>query len=318
MKILVTGGAGYIGSHIVMLLCDKGHDIVVLDNLSLGTKEAVDKRAVFIEGSILNEEDLSKSLTGVEVVIHLAAYKSAGESMQNPQKYSENNVIGSMNLLRSMIEKNVKNIIFSSSAAVYGVPEYLPLDEKHPLKPINHYGYTKLQTEKTIDLYGKKKKIRYVNLRYLNAAGYDALNRIRSLEKNPANLIPSVMEVASGKRDKLLLYGNNFDTGDGTGVRDYIHVSDLARAHLASLDLLSKNQSATINLGSEKQYSVMEVIRLTEKITGKEIPYEIVDKREGDPDKVYASSENAHNLLGWSAKDSELDNIIETTWRIYK
>ena len=318
MKILVTGGAGYIGSHVVMLLCDEGHDVVVLDDLSLGTKEAVDKRALFIEGSILNNDDLSRSLSGVEIVIHLAAYKSAGESMQDPQKYSQNNVLGSKRLLSAMIENKIKNIIFSSSAAVYGVPEYLPLDEKHPLKPINHYGYTKLQTEKTIDLYGKDRKIRYVNLRYFNAAGYDALNRIRSLEKNPANLIPSVMEVASGKRDKLLVYGNNFDTIDGTGVRDYIHVSDLARAHLASLDLLSKNQSATINLGSEKQYSVMEVIRLTEKITGKEIPYEIIDKREGDPDKVYASSENAHNLLGWSAKDSELDNIIETTWRIYK
>ena len=318
MKILVTGGAGYIGSHVVMLLCDEGHDVVVLDDLSLGTREAVDKRALFIEGSILNNDDLSRSLSGVEIVIHLAAYKSAGESMQDPQKYSQNNVLGSKRLLSAMIENKIKNIIFSSSAAVYGVPEYLPLDEKHPLKPINHYGYTKLQTEKTIDLYGKDRKIRYVNLRYFNAAGYDALNRIRSLEKNPANLIPSVMEVASGKRDKLLVYGNNFDTIDGTGVRDYIHVSDLARAHLASLDLLSKNQSATINLGSEKQYSVMEVIRLTEKITGKEIPYEIIDKREGDPDKVYASSENAHNLLGWSAKDSELDNIIETTWRIYK
>ena len=318
MKILVTGGAGYIGSHVVMLLCDEGHDVVVLDDLSLGTREAVDKRALFIEGSILNNDDLSRSLSGVEIVIHLAAYKSAGESMQDPQKYSQNNVLGSKRLLSAMIKNKIKNIIFSSSAAVYGVPEYLPLDEKHPLKPINHYGYTKLQTEKTIDLYGKDRKIRYVNLRYFNAAGYDALNRIRSLEKNPANLIPSVMEVASGKRDKLLVYGNNFDTIDGTGVRDYIHVSDLARAHLASLDLLSKNQSATINLGSEKQYSVMEVIRLTEKITGKEIPYEIIDKREGDPDKVYASSENAHNLLGWSAKDSELDNIIETTWRIYK
>ena len=318
MKILVTGGAGYIGSHVVKLLCDEGHDVVVLDDLSLGTKKAVDRRALFIEGSILNHDDLSRSLSGVEIVIHLAAYKSAGESMQDPQKYSQNNVLGSKRLLSAMIENKIKNIIFSSSAAVYGVPEYLPLDEKHPLKPINHYGYTKLQTEKTIDLYGKDRKIRYVNLRYFNAAGYDALNRIRSLEKNPANLIPSVMEVASGKRDKLLVYGNNFDTIDGTGVRDYIHVSDLARAHLASLDLLSKNQSATINLGSEKQYSVMEVIRLTEKITGKEIPYEIIDKREGDPDKVYASSENAHNLLGWSAKDSELDNIIETTWRIYK
>ena len=318
MKILVTGGAGYIGSHVVLLLCDEGHDIIVLDNLSLGTKEAVDKRAVFIEGSILNKEKLIKSLVDVDAVIHLAAYKSAGESMQNPQKYSENNVLGSMNLLRAMIEENVKNIIFSSSAAVYGLPEYLPLDEKHPLKPINHYGYTKLQTEKTIDLYGKEKQISYTNLRYFNAAGYDALGRITSLEKNPANLIPSVMEVASGKRNKLLIYGNDFETIDGTGVRDYIHVSDLARAHLAALDLISAQQSATLNLGSEKQYSVMEVIRSTEKITGKQIPYEIVDRREGDPDKIYASTEKAQNLLKWSAEASELDNIIETTWRIYK
>ena len=318
MKILVTGGAGYIGSHVVLLLCDEGHDIIVLDNLSLGTKEAVDKRAVFIEGSILNKEELIKSLADVDAVIHLAAYKSAGESMQNPQKYSENNVLGSMNLLRAMIEENVKNIIFSSSAAVYGLPEYLPLDEKHPLKPINHYGYTKLQTEKTIDLYGKEKQISYTNLRYFNAAGYDALGRITSLEKNPANLIPSVMEVASGKRNKLLIYGNDFETIDGTGVRDYIHVSDLARAHLAALHLISAQQSTTLNLGSEKQYSVMEVIRSAEKITGKQIPYEIVDRREGDPDKIYASSEKAQNLLKWSAEASELDNIIETTWRIYK
>ena len=318
MKILVTGGAGYIGSHVVLLLCDEGHDIIVLDNLSLGTKEAVDKRAVFIEGSILNKEELIKSLADVDAVIHLAAYKSAGESMQNPQKYSENNVLGSMNLLRAMIEENVKNIIFSSSAAVYGLPEYLPLDEKHPLKPINHYGYTKLQTEKTIDLYGKEKQISYTNLRYFNAAGYDALGRITSLEKNPANLIPSVMEVASGKRNKLLIYGNDFETIDGTGVRDYIHVSDLARAHLAALHLISAQQSTTLNLGSEKQYSVMEVIRSAEKITGKQIPYEIVGRREGDPDKIYASSEKAQNLLKWSAEASELDNIIETTWRIYK
>ena len=318
MKILVTGGAGYIGSHVVLLLCDEGHDIIVLDNLSLGTKEAVDKRAVFIEGSILNKEELIKSLADVDAVIHLAAYKSAGESMQNPQKYSENNVLGSMNLLRAMIEENVKNIIFSSSAAVYGLPEYLPLDEKHPLKPINHYGYTKLQTEKTIDLYGKEEQIRYINLRYFNAAGYDALGRITSLEKNPANLIPSVMEVASGKRNKLLIYGNDFETIDGTGVRDYIHVSDLARAHLAALHLISAQQSTTLNLGSEKQYSVMEVIRSAEKITGKQIPYEIVDRREGDPDKIYASTEKAQNLLKWSAEASELDNIIETTWRIYK
>ena len=318
MKILVTGGAGYIGSHVVMLLCERGHDVVVLDDLSLGNKDAIDKRASFIEGTILNNEDLSKSLSGVDVVIHLAAYKSAGESMKNPLKYTKNNIDGSISLLRSMVEHNVKNIIFSSTAAVYGVPEYLPLDEKHPLNPINHYGYTKLQTEKTIDLYSKEKQIRYINLRYFNAAGYDSEGRITSIEKNPANLIPSVMEVASRKRDKLFVYGNDFNTNDGTGVRDYVHVSDLARAHLAAIDILSTHQSATINLGSEKQYSVMDVIRLTEKITGKEIPYEVAGRREGDPDKIYASSENALNLLGWFAKDSELNNIIETTWRIYK
>ena len=318
MKILVTGGAGYIGSHVVMLLCKEDHDVVVLDDLSLGSKDNVDKRASFIEGTILNNEDLSKSLSGVDMVIHLAAYKSAGESMKNPLKYTKNNIDGSINLLRSMVEHNVKNIIFSSSAAVYGLPEYLPFDEKHPLKPINHYGYTKLETEKTIDLYSKKEQIRYINLRYFNAAGYDSQGRITSIEKNPANLIPSVMEVASGIKDKLLVYGNNFDTADGTGVRDYVHVSDLARAHLAAVDLLSTHRSATINLGSEKQYSVMDVIRLTKKITGKAIPYEVTGRREGDPDKIYASSENALNLLEWSAKDSELDNIIETTWRIYK
>ena len=318
MKILVTGGAGYIGSHVVLLLCDEGHDVVVLDDLSLGSKKAVDKRAIFIEGSILNNDDLNRSLSDIETVIHLAAYKSADESMRDPQKYSQNNVLGSKRLLSAMIEKNIKNIIFSSSAAVYGSPEYLPLDEKHPLKPINHYGYTKLQTEKTIDLYANKKQIMYANLRYFNAAGYDAQGRIKSLERNPANLIPSVMEVASGKRDKLLIYGNNFDTDDGTGVRDYVHVSDLARAHLAALELISKNQSATINLGSEKQYSVRDVVRMTEKITGREIPCEVVEKREGDPDKIYASSENAQNILKWSAKESELDKIIETTWRLYK
>ena len=318
MKVLVTGGAGYIGSHVVLHLCDKGYDVVVLDDLSMGSKEAVDDRAFFIEGSILNSDDLINSLKGVDTVIHLAAYKSAGESMDNPQKYSENNVIGSKRLLGAMNEKNVKNIIFSSSAAVYGTPEYLPLDEKHPLKPINHYGYTKLQTEKTIDMYGNEGLISYANLRYFNAAGYDRRGRIRTKEQNPANLIPSIMEVAAGKRDKLLVFGNDFETIDGTGVRDYIHVTDLARAHLLAFDLILNHNSATINLGSERQYSVLEVIKVAEKISGKSIPYEIVERREGDPDKIYASSDYAKNILNWSAEESDLKNIIETTWQIYK
>jgi len=318
VKVLVTGGAGYIGSHVVLHLCDKGYDVVVLDDLSMGSKEAVDDRAFFIKGSILNSDDLINSLKGVDTVIHLAAYKSAGESMDNPQKYSENNVIGSKRLLGAMNEKNVKNIIFSSSAAVYGTPEYLPLDEKHPLKPINHYGYTKLQTEKTIDMYGNEGLISYANLRYFNAAGYDRRGKIRTKEQNPANLIPSIMEVAAGKRDKLLVFGNDFETIDGTGVRDYIHVTDLARAHLLAFDLILNHNSATINLGSERQYSVLEVIKVAEKISGKSIPYEIVERREGDPDKIYASSDYAKNILNWSAEESDLKNIIETTWQIYK
>jgi len=318
MKVLVTGGAGYIGSHVVMHLCEAGHDVVVIDDLSLGDKKAVDSKATFIQGSILNKEDLNRCLKDIETVMHFAAFKSAGESMKNPQKYSENNILGTLTLLQSMIEHNINNIIFSSTAAVYGYPEYLPLDEKHPLNPINFYGFTKLAIENMLEWYHKLLGMNYVILRYFNAAGYDEAERITSRENNPANLIPAIMEVASGNRDKIDVFGDNYDTPDGTGIRDYIHVSDLAKAHVKSLGLIQAKQSETINLGSEKQYSVMEVISLTEKITGKTIPYEIVDRREGDPAKIYASSEYARKVLNWSASLSRLENIIETTWRIYK
>ena len=318
MKVLVTGGAGYIGSHVVMHLCEAGHDVVVIDDLSLGDKKAVDSKATFIQGSILNKEDLNRCLKDIETVMHFAAFKSAGESMKNPQKYSENNILGTLTLLQSMIEHNINNIIFSSTAAVYGYPEYLPLDEKHPLNPINFYGFTKLAIENMLEWYHQLLGMNYVTLRYFNAAGYDEAERINSRENNPANLIPAIMEVASGNRDKIDVFGDNYDTPDGTGIRDYIHVSDLAKAHVKSLGLIQAKQSETINLGSEKQYSVMEVISLTEKITGKTIPYEIVDRREGDPAKIYASSEYARKVLNWSASLSSLENIIETTWRIYK
>ena len=318
MKVLVTGGAGYIGSHVVMHLCEAGHDVVVIDDLSLGDKKAVDSKATFIQGSILNKEDLNRCLKDIETVMHFAAFKSAGESMNNPQKYSENNILGTLTLLQSMIEHNINNIIFSSTAAVYGYPEYLPLDEKHPLNPINFYGFTKLAIENMLEWYHKLLGMNYVILRYFNAAGYDEAERITSRENNPANLIPAIMEVASGNRDKIDVFGDNYDTPDGTGIRDYIHVSDLAKAHVKSLGLIQAKQSETINLGSEKQYSVMEVISLTEKITGKTIPYEIVDRQEGDPAKIYASSEYARKVLNWSASLSSLENIIETTWRIYK
>jgi UDP-glucose 4-epimerase len=318
MNILVTGGAGYIGSHVVMHLCEAGHDVMVIDDLSLGDKKAVDSKATFIQGSILNKEDLNRCLNDIETVIHLAAFKSAGESMKNPQKYSENNILGTLTLLQWMIEHRINNIIFSSTAAVYGYPEYLPLDEKHPLNPINFYGFTKLTIENMLGWYHKLLGMNYVILRYFNAAGYDKSERITSREKNPANLIPAIMEVASGDRDKIDVFGDNYDTPDGTGMRDYIHVSDLAKAHVDSLDLIQANQSEIINLGSEQQYSVMDVIRLAEKISGKNIPHKIVDRREGDPAAIYASSEYARKVLNWSASLSSLENIIETTWRIYK
>ena len=318
MKILVTGGAGYIGSHVVMHLCDAGHDVVVIDDLSLGDKKAVDLRATFIQGSIRSKEDLNRCLKDIETVMHFAAFKSAGESMKNPQKYTQNNMIGTLTLLQSMIEHKINNIIFSSTAAVYGYPEYLALDEKHPLNPINFYGFTKLAIENMLEWYHKLLGINYVILRYFNAAGYDEAERITSRENNPANLIPAIMEVASGNRDKIDVFGNNYDTPDGTGIRDYIHVSDIAKAHVKSLELIQANQSEIINLGSEEQYSVMDVMLLTEKITGKTIPHEIVDRREGDPAKIYASSEYARKVLNWSAEHSSLENIIETTWRIYK
>ena len=216
MKILVTGGAGYIGSHVVLSLCDNGEDVVVLDDLSSGTQNAIDDRAKFILGSTLNKKDTDTALDGVDVVIHLAAFKAAGESMLYPTKYSQNNIVGTINLINSMIDQDVNNFIFSSTAAVYGYPKYLPLDENHPLNPINYYGFTKLEIERILDWYNNLTGLKYAALRYFNAAGYDKTGRINHLEKNPQNLIPIVMEVPSGFRKKLEVFGNEYDTKDGT------------------------------------------------------------------------------------------------------
>ena len=239
MKILVTGGAGYIGSHVVIALCEGGYEVVVLDDLSTGNREAVDNRAEFIQGSTLNNDNVATALNGVDAVIHLAAFKAAGESMIDPGKYSQNNISGTISLLNAMITYEVDRFIFSSTAAVYGYPKYLPLDENHPLEPINYYGFTKLEIERILKWYGELKGLKYATLRYFNAAGYDPQRRIQFLEKNPANLIPIVMEVASGRREKMEVFGNDYDTSDGTGVRDYIHVTDLATAHVKAIEYLN-------------------------------------------------------------------------------
>ena len=317
MKILVTGGAGYIGSHVVLSLCDNGEDVVVLDDLSSGTQNAIDDRAKFILGSTLNKKDTDTALDGVDVVIHLAAFKAAGESMLYPAKYSQNNIVGTINLINSMIDQDVNNFIFSSTAAVYGHPEYLPIDENHPLNPINYYGFTKLEIERILDWYNKLTGLKYATLRYFNAAGYDKENRINHLEKNPQNLIPIVMEVASGFRDKLEVFGNDYDTKDGTGVRDYIHVTDLAKAHIKAIDYLKDHDSLTINLATGDSHSVIDVIKMAKRITNKEILYDFAARRDGDPAQLFSSSSMASDLLDWQPECSDIESIVKDTWQVY-
>ena len=318
MKVLVTGGAGYIGSHVVLALCEEGNNVVVLDDLSTGNREAVDKRALFIQGSTLNDDDLSKGLNDVDAVIHLAAFKAAGESMIHPEKYSHNNITGTITLLNAMVKQGVNKFIFSSTAAVYGYPKYLPLDENHPLEPINYYGFTKLEIERILKWYGELKGLRFAALRYFNAAGYDSLGRITSLENNPENLIPIVMELASGRRQKMEVFGDDYDTDDGTGVRDYIHVTDLASAHVKCIEYLNENTSLTVNLATGESHSVLDVINLAKEISGKDIPFDIVDRRPGDPAKLYAGTNRAFESLNWEAKYSDLKTLLETTWKVYQ
>ena len=319
MKIFVTGGAGYIGSHVVYQLLKKKHKVTVFDNLSTGTKKNIFPKTKFIKGDILNYKKLRKSLKGnYDAVFHFAAKKDAGESMTDPLPYAENNICGSINLLKAMEEGGVDKIIFSSSAAIYGTPKKLPILENHPTNPSNFYGYTKLEIENLLKWKRHLGKIKFASLRYFNAAGFDPSGKIKGLEKNPGNLIPIIMEVATGQRKKLEIYGKNYPTKDGTCIRDYIHVTDLADAHIKALNYLNKKDELIVNLGSEKGHSVLEVLAKARKITKKEIPSKFVKKRKGDPAELYASSAKARKLLKYKPRYSDLDTIIKTTWNVYK
>ena len=238
--------------------------------------------------------------------------------MRLPEKYSINNITGTLNIMNSAVKHNCKIMIFSSSAATFGEPQYLPIDENHPQKPINYYGFTKLKIEEFMDWYDSLKDLKFAALRYFNAAGYDPEGEIRGLEQNPENLLPRVMEAALGQRD-LKVFGNDYDTRDGTCIRDYIHVTDLARAHVLSLEYVSKNKkSLKLNLGTEVGTTVKEIIDMARKITGKEIPAEDVPRRPGDPACLYATSKLAKELLGWEPKFSDVETLVKTTWNVYK
>jgi len=328
MNILVIGGAGYIGSHVVREFLDNGNLVTVFDNFSSGLRENLFPEAGFVHGTILDYPGLLSACRGAgqgasqakafDAVVHLAAFKAVGESMEKPEKYSINNINGTINILNAMAEAGIKYLVFSSSAAVYGQPQYLPIDEKHPVNPESYYGFTKLEIERFMEWYDRLKGIRFASLRYFNAAGYDVKGRISGLEQNPANLIPIVMEAAAGMRKELPVYGNDYETRDGTCIRDYIHVSDLAAGHAAALDYIIKNdKSLTVNLGSETGTTVLEILEAARRISGKPIPSYNAGRRAGDPGIVAASSKLALELLGWKAKYSDIDSIIRTTWEVY-
>jgi UDP-glucose 4-epimerase len=319
MKILVVGGAGYIGSHVVREFLDSGQDVSVFDNLSSGSRGNLFPDARFALGDIHDYPALLSAMRGADAVIHLAAAKAAGESMTAPEKYSVQNLCGSVNILNAALEAGVRRLVFSSSAAVYGEPKYLPMDEGHPTVPENYYGFTKLEIERMLAWYDRLKGLRYAALRYFNAAGYDPAGRISGLERNPANLIPVIMEAAAGMRPSVKVFGVDYATKDGSGVRDYVHVSDLARGHVAALDWISReDKSLVVNLGSGAGLSVLELLEEARRVTGKGIPAEIVARRPGDPASSYASSALAGELLGWRPRDSDLATLISSTWAAYE
>lgn len=317
-RILVAGGAGYIGSHVQKQLLEEGFDVLVFDDLSSGDRVNVLPEAEFIEGSILDKKAIGFAMAQrIDGVVHLAAKKAVGESMFHPELYAENNISGSVNILNAMADNGVKHIVFSSSAAVYGMPLYTPIDEEHPIAPINYYGYTKRCIEENMDWYAKLGKLNYAALRYFNAVGYAADKSITGRERNPQNLMPIIMEAATGKREKFSVFGKDYDTPDGTCVRDYVHVSDLAKAHTAAMQkLMNGNSSFIVNLGTGKGTSVQEIIDATERVIGKKLNYDYAERRAGDPAKLTANADKARQLLDWQPEYTDVEDIIRTVWNL--
>jgi len=314
--ILVVGGAGYIGSHVNKYLFLKKEKTLVLDNLSSGHREFC-QWGEFVLGDIADEKqlDLIFRIYPITAVMHFSAFLFVGESVEKPLKYWENNVSNTLKLLKKMIENNVKYFIFSSSAAVYGIPKYVPIDEEHPTNPINPYGMTKLTVEKILDDFDKAYGLKYASLRYFNASGADFDCRIGERHNPETHLIPLVLDAAVGQKDYITIYGTDYNTPDGTCIRDYIHVDDLAEAHFLALNyIMDSNESQIFNLGNGKGFSVKEIVLIAERVTGKKIHSIYSGRREGDPDILIAGSEKARQLLDWEPRYSEPEVIIESAW----
>ncbi len=320
MKILVAGGAGYIGSHTVQELIKEGFEVVVFDNFSTGKKELLVGGELF-EGDLMHKESIKKALgsKNIEAVLHFASLIQVGESYADPRKYYTHNLITSLNLLDVMLEAGVKNFVFSSSAAVYGEPLQNPIPESHPLNPFNPYGQTKFFVEKVIQDYERAYGLKFISLRYFNAAGADPEGHLGELHDPETHLIHNILLFLLGKKKKFEIFGNDFPTKDGTAVRDYIHVTDLAKAHVLSLKKLLKSpQSEFINLGTNKGYSVLEIINKTEEITGEKVLYTESPRRKGDVPLLLASREKAEKILGWKLYHSNIETIIERAWNWHR
>ncbi len=321
-KIFVTGGAGYIGTHTCVELLEAGYDVVVFDNFSNSSREALyrvekitGRSLELIEGDIRDEGSITEAMRGCESVIHFAGLKAVGESVAKPLEYYDNNVQGTLCLLRAMRTNGIKTLVFSSSATVYGDPDYLPLDESHPLRTTNPYGQTKLMIEEILrDLYRSDLSWKIMILRYFNPVGSHKSGLIGEDPSGiPNNLMPFVAQVAIGRRESLNVFGDDYNTVDGTGVRDYIHVVDLALGHLKALLALTSSQCTSVNLGTGKGYSVLEVIKAFEKASGRTVAYTIAPRREGDIAACYANPKRALELLDWSPQRT-LEEMCDDTW----
>lgn len=321
MSILVLGGAGYIGSHTVYELIDAGRDVVIVDNLQTGFKEAVHPKARFYQVDIRDRKALDEVFEkeSIDGVIHFAASSQVGESMTDPLKYYDNNLHGTMVLLQSMVAHNVNKIVFSSTAATYGEPERVPILESDRTCPTNCYGETKLSMEKMMSWVSKAHGLRFVALRYFNACGAHKSGTIGEAHNPETHLVPLILQVPNGQRAKISIFGDDYDTKDGTCIRDYIHVTDLAQAHILALDyLMNGGENNVFNLGNGVGFTVKEVIDCARHVTGHPIPAEISPRRAGDPAQLIASSEKAKDVLGWKPQFADLDTIISTAWAWHK